>query len=530
MTINNGLAVPLNNLSVDVSFADKNNNPVLATSDPNNLSALFFYRNETGSEVPASIPAGATNKVLWLIIPTIGAAGQDPQGTPYYAGATLRYTASGVTNAITVIPDTISVLPLPDLTLDYFLPDQVYGDDPFTPQIEPPIPFSLGVRVKNTGYGWARSLKIDSAQPTIVDNKLGLAVDFKILGSEVNGNPATASLLADFGDLAPNLSGVARWTMISTLSGRFKDFTAHCTHSDDLGGQLTSLIAGQPTTHSLIRDVLVDLPGRDNIRDFLARDGDVLRVNESQNADAKVPNCSTNASISTAKKRYTLEVPGFGGFGYVKLADPLVGQNLLTTVTRGNGNVLNPARVSCAGRSQISPNQSLIPASTTAIWCGLSLPSSRTRRTGGMVTGFWTRNAPGLRNATSTRISNRDPLRAVVRGMTVIRARSESENGTLMSSAGRTFSAMPRSTSQTSPRLGIGFLPVQKGEGLRGQLGQCFIGDVTIIQVAGQLDDLVAQFPQVLRWQGLDFLQQSLGGDAHVGNLIEGEAAVKGKG
>jgi len=343
MTINNGLAVPLEGLGVDLSFADKNNTPVAYSSDPTASGPLFFVRYETGSGLPASIAAGATNTVLWLIVPTPGAAGQDPQGTPYYVGATLRYTASGVTNAITVTPDTISVLPLPDLTLDYFLPDQVYADDPFTTQIEPPIPFSLGVRVKNTGYGWARSLKIDSAQPTIVDNKLGLAVDFKILGSEVNGNPATASLLADFGDLAPNLSGVARWTMISTLSGRFTDFTAHYTHSDDLGGQLTSLLAGQPTTHTLIRDVLVDLPGRDNIRDFLARDGVVLRVYESQNADTKVPDYSTNASISTADGRYSLQVPGFGGFGYVKLADPLAGQSQLASVTRGDGKVLNPA-------------------------------------------------------------------------------------------------------------------------------------------------------------------------------------------
>jgi hypothetical protein len=58
-------------------------------------------------------------------------------------------------------------------------------------------------------------------------------VDFKIIGSEVNGLPATTSLLADFGDIAQNRNGVARWSMISSLSGRFVEFTASYTHADD---------------------------------------------------------------------------------------------------------------------------------------------------------------------------------------------------------------------------------------------------------------------------------------------------------
>ena len=343
MTINNGLAVALDNITVDVSFADKNNNTVRATSDPNDLTAKFFIRYQTGSGLPTSIGGGTSSKILWLIIPALGAAGSDPQGELYYVGATLRYRASGQDNTITVTPDSITVKPLPDLTLDYFLPAEVYGDDPFTVAVEPPVPYNLGVRVKNTGYGWARKLKIDSAQPQIVDNKLGLLVDFKILGSEVNGNPATSSLLADFGDIAPNRSGVARWIMTSSLSGRFVDFTAHYTHADELGGQLTSLLTGQPGTHSLIHDVLVDLPGRDNVRDFLAKDGNVLRVYESENADTPVPDYSAGASISGTDGRFTLRVAGFGGFAFFKLTDPQGGQYLLTSATRADGKLLNSA-------------------------------------------------------------------------------------------------------------------------------------------------------------------------------------------
>ena len=343
MTINNGLGIPLDQLSVDVNFADSTGNPVRATSNPNDLTAKFFIRYQTGSGLPSSIAGGTSSRILWLIIPAPGAAGQDPKGELYSVGATLRYRASGVTNEVKVTPDTIWVKPMPDLTLDYFLPSEVYGDDPFTTYEETPVPFNLGVRVKNTGYGWARQLKINSAQPRIVENQQGLLVDFRITGSEVNGASATTSLLADFGDISPNRSGVARWIMISTLSGRFVEFTASYTHSDELGGELTSLISGQPRTHFLVRDVLVDLPGRDAIRDFLAKDGDGLRVYESENADIQATDYSGSASLTGSEGRYTLRTPAAGGFLYVKLTDPQNGQQLLKQVVRADGKPVNPA-------------------------------------------------------------------------------------------------------------------------------------------------------------------------------------------
>ena len=345
MTINNGLAgVPLMDINVDVTFADKNGNPVRATSNPNDLTALFYIRYQTGSGLPASIGGGSSAQITWLIIPAKGAAGPDPQGTLYLVGATLSYQTAGDTQEVAVSPDSIWVKPMPDLTLDYFLPDEVYGDDPFTSTVEElPVPFSLGVRVQNTGFGTAMKLKIDSAQPTIVENELGLLVDFRIEGCEVNGQLVTSSLLADFGDIPPNRSGVARWIMISTLSGRFVEFTAHYTHADELGGELTSLLTGQPRTHFLVHDVLVNLPGRDTIRDFLAKDGDTLRVYESENADSTVIDLSSRSGISGAEGRYTVTTIPSAGFSFIKLADPYSGQKRLKSSSRADGKPLPPA-------------------------------------------------------------------------------------------------------------------------------------------------------------------------------------------
>jgi hypothetical protein len=345
MTINNGLTgVSLDQISVDVIFADRFGAIVRATSDPNDLTAKFFIRLQDGSSIPASIPGGTSARIVWLIIPAKGAAGQSALGELYSVGAALRYRSGGDNQEVQVTPDTITVKPLPDLSLDYFLPSEVYGDDPFTDAIELPVAFNLGVRVKNNGYGAARKLKIESAQPKIVDNKLGLLVDFEIQGSEVNGQFANASLLANFGDIQPSRSGVARWAMISTLSGRFVEFTANYTHADELGGELTSLFSTNGVrTHFLVHDVLVDLPGRDGGRDFLAKDGTALKVYDSENTDSSVTDQSSSVSISGSDARYTVSTAPSSGFTYLQLSDPLTGAQALRSATRADGKALSAA-------------------------------------------------------------------------------------------------------------------------------------------------------------------------------------------
>lgn len=98
-------------------------------------------------------------------------------------GAFVRYTQGGEEDTIDVAPDTIRVMPMPILALDYFLPIDVLGDDPATTPIEPVVPFPLGLRLRNVGAGIAKNLKIDSGQPKIVENYQGLLLNFAITGS-----------------------------------------------------------------------------------------------------------------------------------------------------------------------------------------------------------------------------------------------------------------------------------------------------------------------------------------------------------
>lgn len=330
MRINNALDnISLEDVSVVVDFEDDAGNPVVATSDSSNTEASFFIRVASMDNVSAvdgtgTIGAGQTGVVNWLIIPASGAATVDT-GSVYFVGATLTYTMNGEEQSITVVPDRIVVKPLPRLTLDYFLEREVVADDAFTPEIEPAVPFTLGVRVRNNGAATAENVNIESAQPTIVENDQGLAIGFEIINSFVSDSPVSPSLLINVGDVPPNESVMGRWNMVTTLSGEFTNFSASFTHADELGGELTSLLEAT-NTHFLIKDVRVDLAGRDSVLDFLAEDGADIVVYESNSVDSPVDNQSPTASMAFVQntgafQQYTLSLNAGTGFVFARITD-----------------------------------------------------------------------------------------------------------------------------------------------------------------------------------------------------------------
>ena len=338
MKITNGLAVDLTNIRVDVSIENENEG---------DKSSLFFVKVSELDNIQAvdgTGIAGAGNQceIHWLIVPSPGAGGETPDGVKYYVGAALSYTAGGNDEYVEVEPDTITVKPQPLLELDYFLPRDVFGDDPDTVETEPPIPYDLGVRVKNVGFGEALHVAIDSGQPKIVDNEAGLLIAFRILGSHVNGEAFSSSLKVDFGDIEPGSCAVARWEMTSTLNGRFVEFDASFTHSDDLGGQLTSLI-DQVNAHFLVHCVLVDIAGRDGIRDFLGETDDGLMVWESDNLEFETHDFSHQSSLARVNdNEYELATQPGIDFLFVKKTAPNQGVVPVQAVYREDGKEIRP--------------------------------------------------------------------------------------------------------------------------------------------------------------------------------------------
>lgn len=349
---------PITDFFADLTFE----NPALSTNGvANDASSLFFVRApelQNIADVNGGGVIGPTKKAVirWFIIPKIKAGGITPDGVRYKVGAKLSGKFQGVqlpADVLQALPDTIVVKPEPQLEITYFQPRDVQADNPFTPEVEAPVPFSIGVLVKNSGYGVARKLKIASQQPQIVENKRHLLLVAQLLGSRVNDAPLdNANLTVVLGDINPGEAKKASWDMITSLSGEFTDFKASFTHSSDLGGEETSVIKSI-NAYFIAHEVLNDLPGRDKLLDFLAdtdRDENMIPDALYESEGNVVPvNYLANATIdpvsgTAGAYRITLDADR-SGWGYMRINDP--GQNRLRieSVVRSDGKVINAHNV-----------------------------------------------------------------------------------------------------------------------------------------------------------------------------------------
>jgi beta propeller repeat protein len=331
-----------------------NFNVTLQVADETGAEAgqLFFIKVLSLDKISAvdgtaSIPANVAAEVHWMLIPSVGAGGISPLGKKYFIGGEVTFNVAGAPQNMSLMPAMITVKPQPELELDYFLPREVWADDPFTAPVEAPIPFSLGVRTSNVGYGTAPNLTIASGQPKIVENKQGLLIDFRLLGSAVNDKSVTPTLNLMMGNIPPQSCASGRWEMITTLSGKFVDFNASFTHASELGGTLTSLMK-QVKAHFLTREMLVDGPGSDPIHDFLAYDDpngartpDTIYTSDCRKLPVNEATGMVTGAPSPASPTVTLSTTPVTGWSYTKVQDPANGKLGLKSVTRSDGKNIN---------------------------------------------------------------------------------------------------------------------------------------------------------------------------------------------
>jgi beta propeller repeat protein len=288
----------------------------------------------------------------WFIIPKISAGGTSPDGVRYRVGCRIAGRMSGIdlpADVLTVIPDQIFVKPEPQLEITYFQPRDVQGDDPFTTEVESPIPFTVGVLVRNTGYGLARQVRIDSQQPRIVENKQNLLLIARLLGARVDDAPRASSLLLDLGDLVPGQTRKGAWDMITSLSGEFIEFKASYRHASELGGEETSVIKSI-AAHFIAHEVLDDQPGRDALKDFLAdtdRDAALLpdTLCESDGLILPVHHLDNASVTGVAAPGASVEIQvaaDVAGWGYMRLDDPGQARLAIARVVRSDGRVVDP--------------------------------------------------------------------------------------------------------------------------------------------------------------------------------------------
>jgi hypothetical protein len=296
-----------------------------------------------------TIGANATGRAQWTLIPRDTAA--PVQDTTYTIGGTISYVQGGVRLSIPVQRVPITVKPDAALHLKYFHQRDVVSDDPHTDPIEAKQPFALAVVVENRGAGSARNLSITSAQPQIVDNEKGLLIDFEIIGSEIAGEPRSASLVADFGDIGPGQQKTAVWWMTASLHGFFQDYEATFEHLDGFGDPRISLIK-DVQIYEMVR--LASATGEldDGQPDFFTNEaldpglypvGDTLHLSDGSVTNVAYLGDGAACSNVTAGQLVVDLVLTNGsqaGWTYLRFPDPADGAFRLVQVVRSDGLVI----------------------------------------------------------------------------------------------------------------------------------------------------------------------------------------------
>jgi subtilase family serine protease len=338
LEIVNGDTIPLEALEVAVNITDE------YYKDMGDVFAIRLPTTPVDGTGEAA--ARSTWSASWILIPTREAAPESPK--LYLVGGTLKYVQGGRQIIVPLQPVPITVYPDPLLYIKYFHQRDVFSDDPFTPQIEPSIPYSLAVLAENRGKGVAKNLRITSAQPQIIENEKGLLIDFEIIASQVEEENLTPSLTVSLGNIEPGATKIGRWLLRSTLQGLFIDYRVTFEHLDAIAGKKTALI-DDVSIHEMIHMVAAPAPFADGRPDFLVNDlpdppmdyPDRVylsdgRTNEVAVVTAGVADGPPSASDTTVQ--LTASLPP--GFVYLRVPEPSGGQMKLHGVRQGNRDIL----------------------------------------------------------------------------------------------------------------------------------------------------------------------------------------------
>jgi subtilase family serine protease len=291
-----------------------------------------------------SIPARGSGSAEWILIPTLNAAPTNGVRT-FLVGGTIIYRQDGVRVTVPLTPAPIDVFPQPELVVRYFHERDVFADDPFTRELEPSIPYALAAQILNVGYGAARSLKISSGQPQIIENEKELLIEFQAIGTRVENREFSPSLDVDFGEIPPGTNKLARWLFTSSLQGSFTNFTATFKHEDAIAGAERLSLIRSVEIHELNRIVEAGGTFADGRPDLLVNDvpdvnllPDTLYLSDNTTRTVSaVTNGVISGTLSDASLRLRLDVAMPRGWSYLRLEQPGGTNYVLRQVLRPDG-------------------------------------------------------------------------------------------------------------------------------------------------------------------------------------------------
>jgi len=341
LDITNNQSAALTSMQLVLNITDANGNPV---NGQFYISSPTFTGSLTAVDGTGVLPADASGTVNYTFIPDDSAAANGP--TVYYIGGTLSYVDPvGGAVSVNIYPSTITIYPQAKLQLNYFLQQDVIGEDPSQPNVNiPSEPATLGMLVTNVGGGTANNLSITTAQPQIVENEKGLLDTFQIIGTQVGTQQESPSLTVDLGDVAPGQTADADFLLTSSLQGILTNFSATFTHSDALGGLDTSLISSV-VTHDLVHAGDFNYADSTGEMDYLADDTpnfnnlpDTIYFSDGTTVPVNIAGNVQSASTSTPGV-YQVTASVTSGWDYLQLPDPGAGYTLYKVV-RSDGTVI----------------------------------------------------------------------------------------------------------------------------------------------------------------------------------------------
>lgn len=244
----------------------------------NDCTNLFQINTQSLSNITSidgngTLGAGLDGTVQILFIPTKEAAPTEPK--VYRFGGTFTFFDPYASNTIVcdLYPVPLTVHPSPDLHVDYFMQRDIIGDDALTEGVvEPSVPAELGVIINNKGAGTAKNVILETAEPKIVDNAQGLAINFAMYGASFNGNEAQLGLMEiPFGNIESGRTAVGEWLFTSSLLGHFVSYEANVIHNNSYDNPNLSLVS-HLDIHELIHPIHAYGNLEDGINDFLVND------------------------------------------------------------------------------------------------------------------------------------------------------------------------------------------------------------------------------------------------------------------
>lgn len=343
LTVFNGNeSTAMTDVKLSLVVKDEDGNVATSHEFQINPESLNGFEGQLNLDGGWTLDPNQTGVATVLFIPTKYAA---PTVEKMYSfGGSLSYvdpfTGLKVTRDLT--PITLAVKPSPNLDLAYFMQRDVRGDDPLTEEIESSEEAEFSLLIHNTGYGDATNVRMFTEQPEIIDNEKGLAIDFELISSQLNGGDKVLALggtvATDFGTIPAKSTAYAQWWFKSSLLGHFSSYDVEATHVSSYGNPDLTLL-NEVAIHELIRSLDVeseneklvgfmtnDIADAEDTPDMLyLSNGDIQSVSKVRNAEI--------SKISDTDYQLTVQT-GESGWCYGHISDPTYGLSTLKSVVR----------------------------------------------------------------------------------------------------------------------------------------------------------------------------------------------------